>query len=127
MTTAEADIHSPVLTGVGFLCSAADGAWWLQQLGGRQQRGQLVGMAANLCVVAAVLARPPLSRTEAAERRSCGLDCIDGLCLRRMLLLSSGGSCARLPEPFRTLEGCNIACVVSCARTCAVAVLALPL
>ena len=46
---------------------------------------------------------------------------------RRMLLLSSGSSCARLPEPFRTLEGCIIACVASCARTCAVAVSAWPL
>ena len=57
------------------------GRWWLQQLGGRKQRGQLIGMTENLRVVAAVLARPPLSRTEAAERRSCGPDCIDGLML----------------------------------------------
>ena len=33
-----------------------------------------------------------------------------------VLLLSSGGSCVRLPEPFRTLEGCIIAYVASCAR-----------
>ena len=57
------------------------GRWWLQQLGGRKQSGLLVGMTANLRVLAAVLARPPLSRTEAAERRSCGPDCIDGLML----------------------------------------------
>ena len=50
--------------------SSFSSRWWLQQLGGRQQRGQLIGMTANLRVVAAVLARPPLSRTEAAERRS---------------------------------------------------------
>ena len=93
----------------------------------QQHRDHLVGMTANFRVVAAVLARPPLSRTEAAERRSCGPDCIDGLMPRCMLLLSSGGSCVRLPEPFRTLEGCIIACVASCARTCAVAVLARPL
>ena len=46
--------------------SSFSSRWWLQQLGGRQQRGQLIGMTANLRVVAAVLARPPLSRTEAS-------------------------------------------------------------
>ena len=38
-------------------------------------------MTANVRVLAAVLVRPPLSRTEAAERRSCGPDYIDGLML----------------------------------------------
>ena len=66
MTTAEADIHSPVPRRTVWL--VLGGRWWLQQLGGRKQSGLLVGMTANLRVLAAVLARPPLSRTEAAER-----------------------------------------------------------
>ena len=56
------------------------------------------------CVVDAILARPPLCRTEAAERRSSGLDSIDGQCSRRMVLRSCSGSCARPPEGFRTLS-----------------------
>ena len=57
------------------------GRWWLQQLSEQQHRDHLVGMTATVRVLAAVLVRPPLSRTDAAERRSCGPDCIDGLML----------------------------------------------
>ena len=58
----------------------------IQQLGEQQQRGLLVSMASNIRVVAAALARPPLGRTEATERRSSGLHCIDGQCSQRMIL-----------------------------------------
>ena len=47
-------------------------AWWAAAT-----PRQLVAMAANIRVVAAVLATPPLSRFS-------GLDGIDGQCLRRM-------------------------------------------
>ena len=47
--------------------------------------------------------------------------------MRRMLLLSSGGSCSRQVEAFGTLGGLILACAVRCTRTCAVAVAALPL
>jgi len=85
--------------------------WWLQQVGGQQQRRQRVVVVANVRVVAAVLARPPLSRTEAAERRSSGLEGIDGQCSRRMILPSPSGSRLRQAEAFWTLGGCVLASV----------------
>ena len=63
----------------GFGCLSC--RWWLQLLGEQRHRRRLVGTLAIMNLVAAVLAGPPLGRSEAAERRSCGLDCIDGLML----------------------------------------------
>jgi len=79
--------------------------WWLQQLGGQRHRRQLVGTLAIIGVVAAVLAEPPLGRTDATERRFCGLDCIDGHCSRRVVLPSVSGSCTRQAEAIGTLGG----------------------
>ena len=62
---------------------------WLHKLGGQQRLRQLVAMAANICVVAAVLARPLLSRFEAAERQSSRLDGIDGQCSRHAATAAS--------------------------------------
>ena len=98
--------------------------WWLQLLGEQRHRRQLVGTLALMNLVAAVLAGPPLGRIEAAERRSCGLDCIGGHCSRRMLLPSASSSCARQAEAFGTLGGLILACAASCTRTYAVAVAA---
>ena len=70
MTTAEADIHSPVLRrqfGYARRQMMAAAAYHGSE---QQHRDHLVGMTANVRVLAAVLVRPPLSRTEAAERRS---------------------------------------------------------
>ena len=103
------------------------GRWWLHKLGEQQRRRQLVAMAANVRVVATVLARPPLSRFEAAERRSSGLDGIDGQCLRRMILPSSNGSCSRLPDSIRTLGGCVRTYATRRTRAYAAEVVAWPL
>ena len=103
------------------------GRWWLHKVGEQHRRRQLVAMAANIRVVAAVLARPPLSRFEAAERRSSGLDGIDGQCLRRMILPSSNGSCSRLPDSIRTLGGCVRTYATRRTRSYAAEVVAWPL
>ena len=99
-----------------------DGKWWLQELGEQRQRCKLFGTLALVCVVAAVLARAPLGRAEATERRFCGLEGIDGHCSRRMLLPSGSGSCLRLFEAFGSLGGSIRTCTASCTRACAAAV-----
>ena len=88
-------VAGPSLSARGSSPTAGSGAWFVcvcwcntlkqtntdpSQLGEQQQRGLLVGIASNIRVVAAALARPPLGRTEATERRSSGLDGIDGQC-----------------------------------------------
>ena len=101
--------------------------WWLHNLGGLQQRGQLVGTLPLVGVVAAAVVGVAGLGIDEAERRFRDLGGRGQPCSQRMICVSCSASCARLPEPFRTLEGCIIACVASCARTCAVAVAALPL
>ena len=101
--------------------------WWLHNLGGLQQRGQLVGTLPLVGVVAAAVVGVAGLGIDEAERRFRNLGGHGQPCPQRMICVSCSASCARLPEPFRTLEGCVIACVASCARTCAVAVAALPL
>ena len=101
--------------------------WWLQQLGGRQQRGQLVGTLALVGVVAAAVVGVAGLGIDEAERRICDLGSRGRPCVQRMIRLSCSGSCARLPQAFRTLGGLILTCAPSCTRTCAVAVAALPL
>ena len=104
-----------------------DGKWWLQELGEQRQRCKLFGTLALVCVVAAVLARAPLGRAEATERRSCELDRLGCPCSQRVILPSLCVSCAPLLEAHGTLVGAILACVLRYARTCAAAVAALPL
>ena len=103
------------------------GKWWLQELGEQRQRCKLFGTLALVCVVAAVLARAPLGRAEATERRSCELDRLGCPCSQRVILPSLCVSCAPLLEAHGTLVGAILACVLRYARTCAAAVAALPL
>ena len=104
-----------------------DGKWWLQELGEQRQRCKLFGTLALVCVVAAVLARAPLGRAEATERRSCELDRLGCPCSQRVILPSLCVSCSPLLEAHGTLVGAILACVLRYARTCAAAVAALPL
>ena len=99
----------------------------LQELGEQRQRCKLFGTLALVCVVAAVLARAPLGRAEATERRSCELDRLGCPCSQRVILPSLCVSCAPLLEAHGTLVGAILACVLRYARTCAAAVAALPL
>ena len=103
------------------------GKWWLQELGEQRQRRKLFGTLALVCVVAAVLARAPLGRAEATERRSCELDRLGCPCSQRVILPSLCVSCSPLLEAHGTLVGAILACVLRYARTCAAAVAALPL
>ena len=82
---------------------------------------------AIIFVVAAVLARAPLGRAEATERRSCELDRLGCPCSQRVILPSLCVSCAPLLEAHGTLVCAILACVLRYARTCAAAVAALPL
>ena len=104
-----------------------DGKWWLQELGEQRQRCKLFGTLALVCVAAAVLARAPLGRAEATERRSCELDRLGCPCSQRVILPSLCVSCAPLLEAHGTPVGAILACVLRYARTCAAAVAALPL
>ena len=104
-----------------------DGKWWLEELGEQRQRCKLFGTLALVCVVAAVLARAPLGRAEATERRSCELDRLGCPCSQRVILPSLCGSCSPLLEAHGTLVSAILAYVLRYARTCAPAVAALPL
>ena len=106
---------------------AAAAKWCLQELGEQRQRRQLFGTLAIVRLVAAVLARAPLGRAEATERRSCELDRLGCPCSQRVILPSLCVSCAPLLEAHGTLVGAILACVLRYARTCAAAVAALPL
>ena len=109
---------------------AASGCiWWLQQLGGRRQRGKLVGVMAVVGLVAVVVAGAGwlIINIDEAEWRICDLGGCGRPCSRRMILPSSRGSCAPLPQAFRTLGDFMLAYSTPCARTCAVTVAALPL
>jgi hypothetical protein len=101
--------------------------WRLQQHGSQQQRGQLFGVLWLIRVVVAVLASAIGRGSEAAERSFGGLLRVGWPCSQRMIPQSSAGSCAPLPQWFRSLAGCNLACVTRCARSCANAVAARPL
>ena len=101
--------------------------WWLHNLGGLQQRGQLVGTLPLVGVVAAAVVGVAGLGIDEAERRICNLGGHGQPCLQRMIHVSCSASCARLPEPFRTLEHSILACAARYTRTCAVAVAALPL
>ena len=109
----------------GFGCCGC--IWWLQELGGWQQRGQLFGTLAMVAVIAAMVAVAACLLIDEAARRFCGLGRRGRPCSRCMIPVSCGGSCARLPHAFRTLGGSIRTCVMSCARTCAAAVAAWPL
>ena len=109
----------------GFGCFGC--IWWLQELGGCQQRGQLFGTLAMVVVIAAMVAVAAWLSIDEAERRFCYLSRGGRPCSRRMILVSCSGSCARLPQAFRTLGGSMLTCVTSCARICAVAVATWPL
>ena len=87
----------------GFGCFGC--IWWLQELGGWQQLGQLFGTLAVIDVIAATVAGAAWLSIDEAERRLCGLGHRGRPCSRRMILVSCSGSCVRLPEAFWTLSG----------------------
>ena len=93
--------------------------WWLQQQCGQQQLGQLFRVLVVVRMVVAVLTSAVGLGLEVAQRSFCGLVSVGQLCSQRMILPSSDGSCAPLHPWFRTLSGSVLACVTSCARTCA--------
>ena len=101
----------------GLATNDTNGASMLQF--GCQQHGQLVGMMALACVVAAVLERPPPGRQYATERLFPELDAIGRLCSQHMIMLSRHGSRSPLPPWFRTVGGFILTYAVSCARLCA--------
>ena len=105
----------------GFGCFGC--RWWLQELGGWQQRGQLFGTLATIHLVAAVVAGACWMIIDESELRFRDL----GGCGRPCAVVSCSGSCARLPEAFWTLGGSIRTCVSSRTRTCAAAVAAWPL
>ena len=70
VTAAEGDIHSSGLDGRVWLLGCR---WWLQELGGWQQRGQLFGTLATIHVVAAVVADAGWMIIDEAELRVCDL------------------------------------------------------
>ena len=83
--------------------------WWVHQLGGRQQRGQLFGAMAVVHVRAAVLASAATRLMDKAERRfrdpvGCGQRCRECVTSR-----SSDGSFAPLTQAFWALGGLGIA------------------
>jgi len=71
--------------------------------------GQLLGMLAAVCAVAATVAGAGWLVIDEAERRFCDLVSRRRPCSQRMILPSSRGSCAPLPQAFTTLEGCILA------------------
>ena len=101
--------------------------WWLQQLCGQQQRGELFGVHVVICVSAAVLANAIGRGMEAAERSFCGLVSVGRLCSQRVILPWPNGPFSPPPPWFRTLGGSVRACVTRYARTYANEVAALPL
>ena len=109
----------------GFGCFGC--MWWLQELGGWQRRGQLFGTLAMVDVIAATVADAAWLSIDEAERRFCDLSRRGRPCSRCMILVSCSGSCARLPQAFRTLGGSIRTCVASRTRTCAAAVATWPL
>ena len=120
MTAAEADIHS----------SGLDGRVWLlwlqmvvQEVGGYLQRGQLFSTLAMVAVIAAVVAVAGWMIIDESELRFCDLSRCGWPCA----VVSCSGSCARLPEAFRTLGGCVLTYAARRTRTCAAAVAAWPL
>ena len=104
----------------GFGCFGC--RWWLQQLGGWQRRGQLIGTLAMVAVVAAMVAVAAWLIIDEAARRFRDLGRRGRPCSRRMILVSCGGSCAPLPHAFRTFGGSIRTCVARHTRTYAVAV-----
>ena len=111
----------------GFAFGSFGCRWWLHNLGGLQQRGQLVGTLPLVGVVAAAVVGVAGLGIDEAERRIRNLGGHGQPCLQRMIHVSCSASCARLPEPFRTLEHSILTCAARYTRTCAVAVAALPL
>ena len=109
----------------GFGCCGC--IWWVQELGGWQQRGQLFSTLAVIGAIAAMVAGAAWLSIDEAERRFCDLGRRGRPCSRCMILVSCSGSCARLPQAFRTYGGFIRTCVTSCARTCAAAVASWPL
>ena len=116
---------SHMCSAAGFGCFAC--IWWLQELGGWQRRGQLFGTLAMVDAIAATVAGAAWLSIDEAERRFCDLVSRRRPCSRRMILPSSRGSCAPLPQAFTTLDGCILAYSSPSTRTCEVAVAAMPL
>ena len=104
----------------GFGCFGC--RWWLQEHRGWQRRGQLFGMLVMVDVIAATVAGAAWLSIDEAERRFCDLGRCGRPCSRCMILVSCSGSCARLPQAFRTLGGSIRTCAARCTRTCAAAV-----
>ena len=100
----------------------------VQEVGGCQRRGQLFGTVAMGAVVAAVVVVAGWMIIDESEALSSELRFCDlGRCGRPCSLVSCSGSCARLPQAFRTLGGSIRTCVASRTRTCAAAVATWPL
>ena len=99
----------------------------VQEVGGYLQRGQLFSTLATVGVIAAVVAVAAWLSIDEAERRFCDLDRRGRPCSRCMILVSCSGSCARLPQAFRTLGGLIRTYAARYTRTCAVAVMVCPL
>ena len=108
----------------GFGCFGC--RWWLQELGGWQQRRQLFGTLATIHVVAAMVADAGWMIIDEAELRFCDLGGRADHRSRCVMLVSCSGLCSRLPEAFWTLGGCVLTCATRRTRTCAAAVAARP-
>ena len=117
--------HTQPHSATGFGCFGC--RLWLQQLGGLQQRGKLVGTLAVVGVIAAVVVGGAGLGIDEAERRFGDIGRRGQSCSQRVIGVSCIGSCPRLPKAFSTLGGLIRTYVTRHTRTCASAVAVCPL
>ena len=89
MTATESDTSTQPRSATGFGCFTC--RWWLQQLGGQQQRGQLFGTLTTVGVAAAVVAGDDGLCMDEAELRFGDLGRYGRSCLQRVMLPKRSG------------------------------------